>query len=160
MPPAFVCDGMLGSLARWLRLLGFDTLYAGSHLDDNDVLELCRREGRVLLTRDVALLQRARNQNQGCWDLSDGTVQSQVQSLLERAAIHLDPERFFTRCTRCNGSLGPRTKAEVASRVPAGILELHTQFWQCGACGHVYWKGTHVEEIHRKLAGFRPSSAP
>lgn len=151
--PTFLCDGMLGSLARWLRLVGFDTAYADSKLRDEEVLAQSRAEGRILLTRDQDLARRARTAGSSCQLLEDGSVESQIRSLVRGGTLELDPRRFFSRCTRCNGPLRATSREAAGPRLPARILELHSEFWECPQCGHIYWQGTHVEEILRKLSG-------
>lgn len=153
--PRLLCDGMLGSLARWLRLVGFDTAYAASTLSDDEVLALCGREGRLLVTRDVSLHQRGLRMGLSCQVLDDESVLDQVQVLVRRGALRLDPARFFSRCTRCNGGLEKETPAAVRGSVPPAVFDQHEEFWRCASCGHIYWKGTHVEEIHRRLAGLQ-----
>ena len=51
MPPRFAADAMLGRLARWLRVLGFDTAY-DSAIADPELVRMAAIEERVLLTRD------------------------------------------------------------------------------------------------------------
>lgn len=155
-PPRFLCDGMLGSLARWMRLLGFDTAYAESTLTDEQVLQRCIQEGRSLLTRDAQLRERAAANGRAAFDAGEGSVEDQVRRLVQAGTIRLHPERFFTRCTRCNGDLASTPVASVRDRLPPRILELHAEFWMCNACGQIYWKGTHVDEILKRLNRMDP----
>src|SRR5688572_26412682 len=92
---------MLGSVARWLRLLGYDAAYAGSKASDTEVLERAEREGRFLATRDVQLVQRALRAGIGALLLKEASKEEQVLLLLMHAGATLDPDRFFTRCTEC-----------------------------------------------------------
>jgi uncharacterized protein len=150
-PLKFLCDGMLGSLARWLRILGFDAAYAGSSASDDEVLAQAEREARFLATRDLALVQRAIKKGVPALLLRQGTKEEQMLILLMHSGAELDPARFFTRCTECGEVLASATAAEVADKVPPAVHGLHKEFWRCGRCGHVYWQGSHVTEMESKI---------
>jgi uncharacterized protein with PIN domain len=147
----FLCDGMLGSLARWLRLLGFDAAYAGSQMKDEEVLAWAEREGRFLVTRDLGLVQRCIKKGVPALLLKHGTKEEQMLILLMHSGAQVDPARFFTRCTECGELLAQAPLAEVADRVPPAVQQSETVFWRCPRCGHVYWKGSHVTEIEKKI---------
>jgi uncharacterized protein len=142
---------MLGSVARWLRLLGYDAAYAGSQASDTEILERAEREGRFLATRDVQLVQRALQRGIGALLLKEASKEEQVLLLLMHAGAKLDPERFFTRCTECGALLEKVDKADVANVVPPAVLEAHETYWRCPSCAHVYWQGSHVSEIEKKI---------
>ena len=131
----YVCDAMLGRLARWLRLLGHDTLYAD--VDDEELLRL--GETRRLLTRDIELARRG--------DVPVIEADRLQEQLLEVAP---PPTRPFTRCTACNGELRAATTAE-AGKAPTRVREAHSEFRACDACGQLYWPGTHFERIRDSL---------
>ncbi len=146
--PRFLADAMLGRLARWLRILGFDTAYR----DDWTDAELARRafeEERVLLTRDRRLPDE--------WRVPRVLVISAeraAEQLREVAAAfpRVTGARAFTRCSRCNARLEPATRESVAGAVPARVLREQTAFQRCPGCGRVYWEGSHVARMRRKLA--------
>ena len=131
----YVCDAMLGRLARWLRLLGHDTLYAD--VGDEELLRL--GETRRLLTRDIELARRG--------DVPVIEADELRAQLLEVAPT---PARPFTRCTACNGELRAATTAE-AGKAPPRVREAHSEFRACDACGQLYWPGTHFERIRDSL---------
>lgn len=144
-PLRLLADGMLGRLARWLRLLGYDTAYE----NDADDLELARRaraEGRVLLTRDRSLAAR-----RGLRTLliESERVQEQVRQVVETLGPPSNPA--LSRCSLCNVPLEPATPRQVADRVPPYVLQTQKRFGICPACGRVYWAGTHLEHMKRYL---------
>jgi uncharacterized protein with PIN domain len=115
---------MLGSLNRWLRICGFDTKYI-QNAPDEELLELVKNEGRVLLTRDVTLFRKA--------------------SVAVRFGLSLGGE--MSRGTECGGSLRSAAKGDVRDLVPSGTYSAYDEFWVCGSCGKVYWRGSHWGNI-------------
>jgi uncharacterized protein with PIN domain len=141
-----LADGMLGRLARWLRVLGYDTVFAPD-VDNSELLRRARAEERVLLTADHALARRkgARTLLVDAPDL-DGQLRQVRQALGP-------PPGEFTRCVACNGALQPVDKAALADQVPPYVLATQTQFRRCPECGRIYWPGTHVEHMKAMLNG-------
>lgn len=149
----FLADEMLGRLVRWLRLLGHDAAYARD-AKDTEILARARAEGRILLTRDVQLAQRA------AADPGSLLVQSRVprEQLAEISAAFAGgfaDASPLSRCSVCNVALVDASRDEVD--VPPAVAAAHDAFRRCPACGRAYWEGTHVEEIRRRLLGV-PSS--
>ncbi len=149
--PRFLADAMLGRLARWLRILGYDAAYFPG--DDDDLLRQAQREGRVLLTRDTRLLQR-RALPPHLFIESDW-VMEQLRQVI--GALHLNPARPPShRCSCCNVPLEPRDKGAVAGLVPEFVWSHHQEFWTCPRCRRIYWPGTHrrrMEQAIRALGG-------
>lgn len=151
----FLADAHLGALARRLRLLGFDTIWHND-LGDQTLARLAAAEQRILLTRDRQLLMR-QAVTHGCYLRSDSTA-SQLAELIRRLQLcaEIDP---FTRCTRCNGLLMSLSPDAAAAEIPPRVREHHEEFWRCGGCGRIYWKGTHWEAMRRQIASICPPSA-
>jgi uncharacterized protein with PIN domain len=142
-----LADSMLGTLGRWLRLLGYDTLIAGSHQPDSELARLARAEGRVVLTRDRELA--ARRGVRSLLILADDLDEQLIQAARE---LPLPPQQPGSRCLHCNGLLEPAGHDEVAGDVPAYVLQTQAAFRRCSGCGRVYWKGTHWPDIEAKEA--------
>ena len=139
MKPRFVADVMLGRLARWLRLLGYDVLY--EHLADDVLIDLLRRQDRILLSRDRALVETVGDER--AYFVRNQRVDRQVAEVVRR--FGLDTENFlFTRCTLCNTLVVPVTLEEVKNKVPPYVASTQQEFWRCPGCGQVYWKGSHL----------------
>jgi uncharacterized protein with PIN domain len=141
----FVADVMLGRLARWLRALGFDTLYFHD-APDRRLLAVALAEGRRLLTRDAALARRAREA--GFLVRAEG-LDGQIREVTE--ALRLAPDRALSRCLECNGRLVPAEPEAVRHRVPPYTFATQREFRACLGCDRVYWAGTHVAGIARRL---------
>jgi uncharacterized protein with PIN domain len=151
----FIVDAMLGSLARWLRLLGYDTLYCETQLDD-EILE--RVDNRILLTRDKELTFRANLREYHVMNPGTGTVGSMLKRLQQELGISFvaDPDR--SRCAKCNASLQKRDRHQVQTLVPEGSLKKHQRFWQCTnhTCQSIYWQGRHWTRIKNTLEKIEP----
>jgi len=138
---------MLGRLARELRLLGYDTLYAAAGMEDAAIAHQAHAEGRILLTRDRELLRR--RHLDGILITSD-QVHEQIAQLT--AAGLLPQPRPFTRCRECNTLLQPAGKEEVAGQVPPYVYATQTSFARCPTCQRIYWRGTHWHRMQQRSA--------
>src|SRR5688572_14214772 len=118
---------MLGRLARWLRVLGYDTIYDTS-LDDRALAELADREDRVLLTRDRHLL-REHPPRLSVEIVSDAPL-DQLAALVDALALPT-PDELFRRCLLCNTPLGDVPRAQVAELVPPASRELPGPVRRC-----------------------------
>ena len=143
----FVVDVNLGKLARWLRLLGFDTVYETS-AHDADIARLAANEDRVVLTRDRRLL-RQRVITWGYWVRSDDPDE-QVREVVTRFELR-DSVRPYSRCLKCNGLLCRVDKATVLDRLLPKTRRYYEDFVQCVSCGKVYWQGPHVARLAGRI---------
>lgn len=154
-PRRFVLDVHLGTLARNLRLLGFDTWYR-TVADDPLLAEVAVSEDRVLLTRDRGLLMRGEVVHGHCVRSQDPFTQTVEVARRYGLGDELCP---FTRCLRCNGVLVDVELDEVVADVPP-LARTASRFSRCTSCGRVYWPGTHhgtltglVAAVRRALTG-------
>jgi uncharacterized protein with PIN domain len=145
---AFVCDVHLGKLARYLRLLGFDTAFDKGR-DDPQLAVQSREELRILLTRDRKLLMRNLVWS-GLLIRSQDSV-AQAAQVIRRFKLEgrVHP---FSRCSGCNHLLRPICKADddfvaIEDNIPARVRDRHHQFAYCEECGAVYWQGTHADRL-------------
>ena len=145
--PRFLADAMLGRLARWLRFLGYDTVYDAA-LDDAAVVRRAQQEGRVLLTRDRALLSRWRPVS-ACFVSGDRALE-QLEQVLGTQGLAAPGDRM-PRCTVCNGTLRILSPAEAEPRVPPYVHRTRKTFHECSHCNRVYWEGSHVARMRQEL---------
>jgi uncharacterized protein with PIN domain len=146
-PLAFIADVHAGKLAKALRMLGIDTYYR-NHLDDKDLAEMAEKENRVVLTRDIGLLKH-RKIKWGYWLRSQQTNQQVFEVI-----IRFDLKHFispFTRCIECNGLIGPVAKDEVIQQLPPRTAAYFSEFYKCSDCHRIYWKGSHYENMVKKI---------
>lgn len=141
---------MLGSLARWLRMLGHDTKY-DSRTSDNDLLNIAIDENRILLTRDEELYKRAQARSITSI-LAQGVEEAErLRFLSDKLQISLTVNMAATRCPQCNGELGKVSKSSVSNLVPVASLGLYDEYWRCNNCDKVYWLGSHWKQIQATL---------
>jgi uncharacterized protein with PIN domain len=142
---SFVVDAMLGTLAKWLRILGYDTLFDPT-LDDHQLVRLARAQNRVLLTRDREL---ARRRGVRTLLVSGEDLEDQIRQVLQDLGLVL--ARAWkdrpSRCPVCNELLETITRQAAQALVPAYVAQTHQEFKRCGACQRVYWRGSHWQRM-------------
>jgi uncharacterized protein with PIN domain len=143
----FVVDCMLGKLAKWLKILGFDVAYLNK-ARDSDLLRIARRETRILLTRDHRLLEGAK-------DIQSLLIESekwpeQVEQVLGKLNLE-QKTRPFSRCLQCNIELKKLPKKRAKNLVAPFIFERAASLAICPSCGRIFWPGTHFEGMESKL---------
>lgn len=150
----FVADAMLGTLAKWLRILGYDTQY-DPDLDDHQLVRLARAQGRVLLTRDRELAQR-----RGLCVLlvTSERLDAQIGQVL--AELNLVPNQSFSRCPVCNEPLAEVDHETARARVPAYVAQTHKTFKSCPSCQRIYWRGSHWQRMDDQLAQILNNDPP
>jgi hypothetical protein len=151
----FIADSMLGRLARWLRLLGYDTEYF-PHIEDGRLIRIAREESRMLLTRDTRLVKI-----RGLKDfllLSENDTFEQLRNVIRTfnltpciKADELKSPSAFSRCSLCNAVLNIIPKEHAKAHVPEYVYLTSDSFKRCPKCGRFYWKGTHSEKMREKL---------
>ncbi|MCP5195836.1 MAG: Mut7-C ubiquitin/RNAse domain-containing protein [Gammaproteobacteria bacterium] len=141
----FILDVHLGKLARYLRLLGLNTLYRNDY-EDAELAQLASQERRILLTRDRDLLKRAVVTHGYYVRAVD--PRRQIEEVMERLDLYraIQP---FQLCVRCNGQLAATPKQQVWERLPPETRRCVEEFWACQACGQVYWEGSHMPHIRK-----------
>jgi uncharacterized protein len=161
---AFLADAMLGSLARKLRIFGFDTLYI-AHTDDDEILRIGTEQQRVILTADRELFKRiVKAGGKGVLVSGASDFEDLVHILKKNGIASIDVQSIGSRCSVCNGILECRTPKQIKDSVPGKVAKYHAKFYQCIECGKVYWEGGHFQRIrifakNLELKLARPSSS-
>jgi uncharacterized protein with PIN domain len=155
-PILFLADAHLGGLARFLRMLGFDTLYENA-LHDRDILRLAARERRTVLTRDRELL-KCRDIARGCF-VHERKPEAQLREVATRfgLATRMKP---FTLCLHCNLSLESLERAAALAQVPPRIAERYETFVRCPGCRRIYWEGSHWQRMREMLGALLDVAIP
>jgi uncharacterized protein with PIN domain len=147
----FIVDENVGKLARWLRMLGYDSVFFNGE-DDSQMVRQALAESRILLTRDTGIMKR-RAVNSGRLKailFRSEEPEQQIQQLASALDIesHSHP---FTICLECNRPLVDRKPAEVKDKVPPYVYITQTQYMECPLCRRIYWRGTHWKAMLNKL---------
>jgi uncharacterized protein with PIN domain len=146
--PRFLADSMLGKLARWLILLGYDAAYAQNGRSDLELLEQAHREGRVFLTRDTKIPDVAGLRK---IVIPEQRFEGQLARVISQLGLVYDRARLFSRCTYCNEPLAALTREEALPLVPPLVRGLDTPFFRCPQCRRMYWNGTHTERAIKRM---------
>ena len=144
--PAFVADVMVGKLARWLRVLGFDVLYSNQY-DDDEIIRISDTENRLILTRDVHLAAR-RPPHQSLF-IKSGDHKDQIQQVI--SSLDLKNFKAFSRCLECNTRLEEVDKEAAFDKVPPFVYLTQDRFARCPHCERLYWHGTHTQEMLKQI---------
>jgi uncharacterized protein with PIN domain len=148
--PKFILDVHLGTLARRLRLLGFDSLYS-NRFHDREIVGIASKEKRIILTRDIGMLMRSRVVY-GSWIRSQDP-EKQTAEVVDHFALRrwIAP---FHRCTVCNGRIERINRESVRDMVKPEIWEFQREFYRCDTCDRIYWKGTHFERMEHVVGEY------
>lgn len=143
----FVCDTMLGKLARYLRMLGLDTQYARS----GSFPFPSGPEGREI----IFFTRRRERPEAGVKTVFIGADDPAGQLRLVRPYIdaHVDPGALMSRCLDCNALLADVPRNEIEQFVPEYIYHHHDRFTRCPSCRKVYWEGSHARNMRAGLKG-------
>jgi uncharacterized protein with PIN domain len=153
---AFILDGHLGKLARLLRMLGLDALYC-QEVEDSEIVRLAAAEQRIILTRDRGLLKHASVTHGYC--VRSQEPLEQAREVLRRYNLY-SLVKPLSRCIRCNGALERVEKNTVLSRLPPRTILYYDAFYRCRICGHIYWPGSHYQNMLITIAHLCEERSP
>jgi len=143
----FVVDCMLGKLAKWLKILGFDAVFFRKIADDT-LLEIAKKENRILLTRDTGLIERAKNMKP--LFIESENWRTQVEQVLDHFDLWRDIQPN-SRCIECNVRTKDLPKEKAKNLVTPFVFENADTFALCPDCGRVFWRGTHLKDMEAKI---------
>ncbi len=145
MIPKFVADVMLGSLSRWLRLFGFDTLYS-NRFKDFELIKISLQEDRILLTKD-RILSKSKLLKNALLINSENLEEQLIEVFLYLKNKNFPILTKSLRCPVCNGEMTIVSKEEVLNQIPDYIFMNTDEFYMCSGCKKIYWQGSHKEKI-------------
>jgi hypothetical protein len=151
----FAADRMLGRLAKLLRLLGYDTWYAPDS-SPTQLLEFARQGERLVLTRGE--LQKRFSGIERVYSLKSEHPPEQLRELVEHFGLDTR-SALWTRCTLCNSRIAGVEKRALEPHVDPKVFRIYEEFFRCAGCGHIYWRGSHVERILKNLESVLGQSA-
>lgn len=150
--PRFIVDINAGKLARWLRMMGYDTVLF-DHGDDARLIKIALTGNRVVVTRDTHIMERRviTGGRLRAVLVSGDEPERQIRQVMDNLGLDAAPGPF-SLCLECNEPLLERRKEDVAGLVPPYVFKTQDEFVQCPICHRVYWKGTHWQAMTRRLA--------
>ena len=157
----FLLDGMLGRLARWLRLMGHEAKYLAD-IPDEKMIERAISENSILLTRDLALYRLAVARGADVFLVKGSTLPDRLANVARRFNIRLDVDSSASRCPACGAPVKAVSKEDVKEKVPPTTFKVYDEFWICVNvdCGKVYWRGSHWTKISGVLLKAKQLSNP
>jgi len=145
----FIADVMLGKLSKWLRILGFDTLYYRD-LENDKLISLAIKENRHILTRKTCLKNR-NDVKEKLIFIKDNDSMKQLREVIEHLKLEICPHHLFTRCLSCNQKLQALSPELIWDRVPEYVYTTEKSFSVCPLCKKIFWKGTHFKNMQQKI---------
>ena len=144
----FICDFMLGKLAKYLRMCGYDTEFI-KNISDEKLLGISQKENRILLTRDKGLLLRksVKNETIKMVLIKEDKIKKQIQQLKDELKINTNIT--LIRCINCNSVLNEIKKENVQNLVPIYVFKTQENFLFCPVCNKIFWNGTHAENMRK-----------
>ena len=145
----FICDDNLGKLAKWLRALGYDTLFQLT-IEDGEMISLALRENRIILSRDTKLSRFKIRENYLL--IQSENPLEQLKQVMDHFKLKIEEDLFFSRCLVCNQSLQKVEKEKIKKRLYPYVYQTQENFVYCSVCDRIYWAGTHVERMTKRLS--------
>ncbi len=143
---------MLGTIAKKMRILGFDSKYFAA-IDDEDLILLAKKENCTIITKDSQVVDNAKKHNILTVDITTHTEKEQLIEIAKKTGFkkyEFNPNS--ARCPICNGILHGIEKHQIIDKVPPKIAQNVKEFWICESCKHIYWEGTHIRNLKKLIA--------
>jgi len=144
----FIADNMLGKLAKYLRMMGYDTVFPPP-VSERDLINLSEDENRVILTRNSMFIRDFKPENY--LFIKSQHFSEQLIQVIKKFSLEINTDKFFTLCLICNEHLFRLSKEEVKEKVPENVYLNFKEFRQCPSCSRIYWHGGHTRRMEKKL---------
>ena len=141
--PKFILDVHLGTLAKYMRMLGFDTLYKNNYKDE-EIVKISLKERRAILTKDRGILKRS-EVTHGYW-IRGSITKEQIIEVIKRFDLK-EQIKELSRCLKCNSLLKKIPKGQIIDRLPRKVRESQQEFYYCESCDKIFWKGSHYTKM-------------
>jgi len=141
---------MLGTIAKKLRMFGFDCKYDSS-IDDDYLILIAKKEKRIIITKDSKLATNAIQHDVTTIILQAATEKDQLIEIAKK----INCKKFtleHPRCSLCNGMINIVPKDQLTQKIPPRVVKSMEKFWQCDRCAHIYWIGSHIINMEKLVA--------
>ncbi len=146
----FYADSMLGKLTRFLRFLGYDTFYRREESVEK-MLETSSEDNRIVLSKSKDIVNKCSKLNVKSLFILSNDIIHQLKALYDTLHLEMALPPRNTRCSMCNNVLVEKNKQEIIKFIPKGTANHYDRFWQCSACGKIYWIGSHWRDIEKTI---------
>ena len=153
----FITDASLGRLAKWLRILGYNTVVFSKEAG-REMLRLAEAEDRIVLTRRKDMTERQFSGR--LFLITDVDVAGQLNNVISKYSLKLNQQKMFEICLNCNEKLYPVARESVRDFVPLFVFENCAEYNQCPRCHKVYWAGTHQKNTLEFMKKHIPHHLP
>ncbi len=155
----FLVDAMLGKLARFLRIFGYDTVYANdligyyniNPVPDINLKDYAQSTNRIIITKDLPFYKKIMD---NAIFLEGEGIYSYLNQLKQNLKLQFNYNIQSARCSTCNSALQEVTnKTLIKNRVQRETYLNYNEFFQCAnsVCRKVFWNGPHIADINRKI---------
>jgi hypothetical protein len=149
--PKFILDVHLGTLMKYMRMLGFDTLYKNNYKDE-EIVKISLEEKRAILTKDRGILKRS-EVTHGYW-IRNTKTDAQIIEVIKRFDLKAQIKEL-SRCLLCNSLLMIINKDKVIEQLPRKVREFQNEFYYCKSCDKIFWKGSRYTRMKRIIEKLR-----
>ncbi|WP_455367909.1 Mut7-C RNAse domain-containing protein [[Eubacterium] cellulosolvens] len=148
----FLVDGMLGKLARWLCLFGYEVDYSTTYSDEI-LLQKAQQDNSILITADESLFKTATNKQIESMLIKNNSLTEKLAQIIQRYHLNLPSNPQFVRCPKCGFLLQHESKENLKDKVPTKSYQRYSEFWVCRnhTCNKIYWQGSHWSNIQKTL---------
>jgi len=147
----FICDDNLGKLAKWLRTLGYDTLFFDP-IADGGLVSRALKDNRVVLSRDTHLSRFKLKLGERLLLIQSSKPLEQLKQVVKHLNLKPDKDLLFSRCLVCNQPLEKVSKEDVKERLYPYVYQTQDDFVRCSGCDKIYWSATHVQRMAKTLS--------
>jgi hypothetical protein len=142
---------MLGTIAKKLRILGFDSKYFTT-IEDDDLILIAKKENRIIITKDHRLANNAKKHDILTVDIFAHIEEEQILEIAKNLGLKYEFRAESAKCPACNGDLRYIEKNQILDKIPPKVSENVKEFWICDDCKHIYWEGTHIRNLKKFIA--------
>lgn len=147
--PRFILDVHLGKLAKYLRIIGFDTIYRSDYMD-LEIIQLANQENRIILTRDLGILRNG--SVRFGYFIRSAEPKEQIKEVIYTFGLKTKAHPF-SRCSLCNSEVVEVEKEKVLSSLNQNTKKYYHKFFRCTGCGQIYWEGSHFDRMVNFING-------
>jgi hypothetical protein len=146
----FIVDNMLGKLAKYLRMMGYDTFFPAPK-NAKELIDLSKDENRAILTRNSIFIRDFKPENY--LFIKSQSFSDQMLQVIKTYNLEINSDKFFTLCLVCNEPLLDISKDEVKGKIPEKVYSSFDNFMLCPSCSRIYWRGGHTQRMENRLMG-------